>query len=95
MRLVAGFICVLVVTSTSAVRGETSGTCASEFTVPADAGMRLAVYSKPAEVNLVGTDTREIRVTCTLEDSARAGEVHVRFSQGRRDGPAFNYGRPK
>jgi hypothetical protein len=84
MRLVAGFVCLLVVTSASAVRSETSGTCASEFTVPADAGMRLAVYSKPAEVDLVGTDAREIRVTCRLDDSddsARAHEVHIRFAK--------------
>jgi hypothetical protein len=82
MRVLAGFVCLLVVTSASAARGETSGTCASGFTVPAEAGMRLAVYSKPAEVELVGTDQREIRVTCRLDDSddsARAGEVHIRF----------------
>ena len=41
--------------------------------------MRLAVYSKPAELNLVGTDQREIRVTCTMDDSTRADEVHIRF----------------
>jgi hypothetical protein len=94
MKLVAGFICVLVVTSASAVRGETSGTCASEFTVPADAGMRLAVYSKPAEVELVGTDEREIRVTCTVEDSARAGEVHIRFRKNDGTGQLSITGGP-
>jgi len=51
--------------------------------VPAEAGTRLAIYSKPAELNLVGTDEREIRVTCTVEDSARADEVRVQF---RKDG---------
>ena len=84
MRLVAGFVCLLVVTSASVARGETSGTCASAFTVAAEAGTRLAVDSKPAEVNLVGTDEREIRVTCTVEDSARADEVHIRFH--KKDG---------
>src|ERR1700692_477806 len=82
MRVLAGFVCLLVVSSASAAGGETSGTCASGFTVPADAGMRLAVYSKPAEVDLVGTDQREIRVTCRLEnsdESPRANEVFIRF----------------
>jgi len=89
MRLAAGFVCLLVATSASALRGETSGTCASGFTVPAEAGMRLSVYSKPAEVELVGTDEREIRVSCRLDDlddSARAHEVHIRFRKS--DGAA-------
>src|ERR1700676_1852745 len=77
MKLVAGLVCVFAMTA--AARGETSGTCASGLTVPAEAGMRLAVYSKPAEVNLVGTDERGIRVRCTVEDSARADEVHIQF----------------
>jgi hypothetical protein len=82
MKVLAGFVCLLLVASASAARGETSGTCASGFIVPADAGMRLNVYSKPAEVELVGTDAREIRVTCRLgDDSDRASEVHIRFSK--------------
>jgi hypothetical protein len=84
MKVLAGFVCLLAVASAPVARSETSGTCASGFTVPADAGMRLNVYSKPAEVELVGTDAREIRVTCRLgdsDDAARADEVHIRFSK--------------
>ena len=97
MKLAAGFVCVLMVTSAVALWGDTSGTCASAFSVPADAGMRLAVYSKSAEVNLVGTDEREIRVSCTLDDSKRADEVRIRFRKNDgtgqleiTDGPSNN-----
>jgi hypothetical protein len=82
MKLVAGLFCVLMATSASTAQGENEGTCANAFMVPAEAGMRLFVYSKPAEVDLVGTDGREIRVTCRLgdsDDSWRAGEVRIRF----------------
>src|ERR1700738_2943345 len=96
MKLVAGFVCVLVMmTSASAARSETSGTCASTFTVPADAGMRLAVYSKPAEVNLVGTDQREIRVSCTLDEPSRAEEVRIRFRRGDGTGHLEITGGPR
>jgi hypothetical protein len=79
MKVLGGFVCGLVMTAAVAARGESDGTCASGFSVPAEAGMRLAVSSRPAEVNLVGTDQREIRVTCTLEDEYDAGRVHIRY----------------
>ena len=48
------------------------------LTVPADAGLRLAVFSRSAEVNLVA-DQREIRVTCRLDDQDDARRVHIRY----------------
>ena len=87
MRALAGFICVLLATAAGAARGEgqardLQATCADGLTVPADAGMRLAVFARPAEVNLVGTDTREIRVTCKLDDEDRAKHVRIRYRGG-------------
>jgi hypothetical protein len=79
MKLLAGFVCLLVVTTASAAHGENDGTCASGLTVPAEAGMRLAIDSKPAGIDLVGTDAREIRVTCTVRESARAQEVRIHY----------------
>jgi hypothetical protein len=67
------------------------------LTVPAEAGTRLAVYSKPAEVDLVGTDGREIRVTCRLDDSDDSARVHIRYRKDDgtgelsiTDGPSNN-----
>lgn len=65
--------------------------------MPAEAGMRLAVYSKPAEVDLVGTDAREIRVTCRLDnsdESPRASEVHIRFQRTDGEGKLSITGGP-
>ena len=82
MRALTGLTCLLMAAGVVGARGETSGTCENAFSVPADAGMRLMVYSRPAEVDLVGTDTREIRVTCKLDDEDRAGRVHIRYRNG-------------
>ena len=87
----------MIVTSASAARGENDGTCESGLTVPAEAGMRLAIDSKPAGIELVGTDAREIRITCTLPESGRAHEVRIRYRRsggtgqlGITDGPSNN-----
>ncbi len=81
MKRVAGLICLLLLTGASAASAETSGTCANPFTAPADAGMRLAVFSRSAEVIVVGSDEREVKVTCTVGDSSRADEMHVRYER--------------
>ena len=84
MKLLGGFVCLLAVTTATAALCESSGTCASGLTVPVEAGMRLAIDSKPAELDVEGTDAREMRITCTLNDTERAGEVRIRFHA--RDG---------
>jgi hypothetical protein len=94
MRVLAGFVCLLVVSSASVARGENDGTCASGLTVPADAGMRLAIDSKPAGIDLVGTDAREIRITCTVQESARAHEVHIRYRKSGGTGQLAITGGP-
>jgi hypothetical protein len=79
MKVVTGLVCVLMTAAgTSAARGE-AASCAEGLTVPADAGLRLAVSSRSAEVNLVGTDQRQIRVTCRLDDEDDARRVHIRY----------------
>ena len=98
MRSLAGFICVLLATAAT-TRGEgqirdVQTTCADGLTVPADAGMRLAVFARPAEVNLVGTDTREIRVTCKLDDEDRANHVRIRYHGGDGKGELAIRGGP-
>ncbi|KAA6456906.1 hypothetical protein DYQ86_23955 [Acidobacteria bacterium AB60] len=37
------------------------------------------MYSRSAEVNLVGTDSREIRVTCKLDHEEEAGRVRIAY----------------
>jgi hypothetical protein len=99
MKPLAGLICVVLATATAAARSEgqmrdAQATCADGLTVPADAGMRLAVFARPAEVNLVGTDTREIRVTCKLDDEDRASRVSIRYRGGDGKGELAIKGGP-
>src|SRR5579863_6011251 len=79
MKALTGLVCMLVAAAgTSTAFGE-AGNCVDGLTVPADAGLRLAVFSRSAEVNLVGTDQREIRVTCRLDYQDDARRVHIRY----------------
>ena len=94
MKVLGGLICLLAMTAGVAAHGESEGTCASGLAVPADAGLRLAVESRSAEVNLVGTDAREIRVTCRLEDEDRASRVHIRYRSNSGKGELAITGGP-
>ena len=78
MRVAAGLMGVLMAASTAGA--QEAGTCASGITIPADAGMRLAIGSRSSGMDIEGTDAREIRVTCTMRDEDRADEVHLRLS---------------
>jgi hypothetical protein len=95
MKVLTGLVCMLVTAAGAAgARGETTGTCADVFTVSAEAGMRLVVFSRSAEVNLVGTDQREIRVTCKLDDQDDARRVHIRYRGGDGKGELAITGGP-
>lgn len=99
MRALTGFVCVLMATALAGARSgspvhETQGTCADGLTLPADAGIRLAVFARPAEVNFVGTDAREIRVTCKLDDADSASRVRIRYRGGDGKGELVIKGGP-
>lgn len=79
MRLGFGFVCLLVLAGSAAARADDSGTCAAPFSVPAEAGMRLQIGTRSAEIEVQGTDGQQLRISCTLDDTARAGEVRFRF----------------
>lgn len=78
MRSLIGLVCLGMAACGLSARGQ-SGTCAAPFAAPSETGMRLMVGARSAEVDLVGTDQRQIRVTCTLDDAARAAEVQIRL----------------
>jgi hypothetical protein len=94
MRLTSAFACLLALGGTYAAPAQTSGTCAAPITLPAQAGMRLAIQSKPAEVDLIGTDQPGLRISCTLEDESRADEVQIRFDRTGDTGQLRIHGGP-
>lgn len=66
---------------TVAAFAQTSGTCAAPMTLPFPTSSRLEIESKPAEVDVTGTDQPGLRISCTLDDESRAGEVQIRFER--------------
>lgn len=94
MKVLAGFVCVLIGASSAVARGDDAGSCASPFAVKAEAGMRLAIDSKSAGVDVVGTENREIRVSCTLDDPDRAHEVKIRYRPSGSNGELSISGGP-
>src|ERR1700756_1943430 len=79
MKVVTGLVCVLMTAAGGSTASAEASNCVEGLIVPADAGLRLAVLSRSAEGNLVGTDQREIRVTCRLDDQDDARRVHIRY----------------
>ena len=79
MKSLIGFVCLSALACSLAARAQDSGTCAAAFTAPVESGMKLAIGSRSAEIDIVGTEKNEIGITCTLGDPSRAGEVRIRF----------------
>jgi hypothetical protein len=65
----------------SAAIAQITGTCATPFSSPARAGLSLTIVSRSGEVDIVGSAQQGIRVTCTLEDTDEAKNVHIQFEQ--------------
>src|SRR5271165_677300 len=81
MRFLHLFSAVVAMGSAYAGMAETTGSCAAPFTVPAQAGMSLTIESRSGEIVVTGTDGPGLRVECTLSESDRASEVHIRFEK--------------
>lgn len=74
-------ILLLMLAGTCGGFAQNSGTCAAPVAFPAKAGMTITIESRSGEVDIVGSDQAGVRVSCTLNDSERSGEVRIRFEQ--------------
>jgi hypothetical protein len=81
MTILQSGILLLMLAGACGGFAQSSGTCAAPVAFPAKAGMTLTIESRSGEVDIVGSDQDGVRVSCTLNDSERAGEVHIRFEQ--------------
>lgn len=72
---------VLVLAGAWSALAQNSATCATPASFPARSGMTLTIESRSGEVDIVGSDQLGVRVSCTLDDQDRAGEVHIQFEQ--------------
>jgi hypothetical protein len=60
---------------------QSSDTCAAPFSAPLRPGITLTIESRSGEVDVVGSDQQGVRVTCKLDDTDRAKDVHIEFEQ--------------
>jgi hypothetical protein len=65
---------------------QTQATCGSSLDAPLRSRGTLTIESRPAGLEIVGTDRDTIHVSCTTDDVDRAEQVHVRFSAIVDDG---------
>jgi len=65
--------------------GQTEVDCGQTLDAPLHARASLTIDSRPAALEIAGTDKESIHVTCTADDSATAQRVRLRFS-GTPDG---------
>jgi hypothetical protein len=80
MRLLcAGATAALVFCSVAGF-AETVGDCDHPIEAPLRSRAALVIESRPAGVEIVGTDADEIRVSCTVDHSDSTQDVELRFS---------------
>ena len=89
---VTGIMKILWVAATAALLacnlsgfGQTEVDCGQTLDAPLHARASLTIDSRPAALEIAGTDKESIHVTCTADDSATAQRVRLRFS-GTPDG---------
>ncbi|HTW49517.1 MAG TPA: hypothetical protein VMD92_16300 [Acidobacteriaceae bacterium] len=66
--------------------GQAKTACGPTLNAPLHANAALTIASSPAGLEVVGTDTDTLRVTCTTGDQERGREVHLRYSGGADGG---------
>ncbi|HTM17128.1 MAG TPA: hypothetical protein VL135_09495 [Terracidiphilus sp.] len=68
--------------------GQTTATCDQTLTAPLHARSLLGIESRPAGLEIVGTDEETIRVTCDARngDNANASRIRLRFSPNATGG---------
>jgi len=62
------------------------GDCGHPLQAPLRARAELSIDARPAGIEIVGSDTETIRVSCTVGDSGRAQDVKLRFNGGDESG---------
>lgn len=80
MRSVCCAAAVGFLTCTLAGFGETRASCGETVSRPLQSRANLMIDSKPAGLEIVGTDQEGIRVSCTAGDDETARDVVLHFS---------------
>lgn len=78
MRLVCAGAAAALLVASAAGWAETVGDCDHPIEAPLRSRAALVIESRPAGVEIVGTDAETIRVSCTVDGSGQ--DVELRFS---------------
>lgn len=80
MRLVCYAMGVALLACNIAGYAETKVPCGQTLSRPLQSRAELTIESRPAGLQIVGTDREELRVSCTAADDATAEKVALHFS---------------
>ena len=87
MRFSLAITCAVLLSGVSGF-GQTTATCDQTLTAPLHARSLLGIESRPAGLEIVGTDEETIRVTCDARngDNGNARRIRLRFSPNATGG---------
>ena len=82
MKILCAAACTIWLACNPAGFGQTQTPCEQAVDAPLHARATLTIDSRPAGLEIVGTDKETLHVTCTTDDPERARHVKLRYSGG-------------
>jgi hypothetical protein len=73
---------------------QTEGACGQTLDAPLRSRALLSIDSRPAGLEIVGTDREGIHLSCTARDVDNAGDIRIRLSGNQDDGKLTITGGP-
>jgi hypothetical protein len=86
MKMLCATAGAVLLTCNLANLAEAETACGQTLEAPLRSRAALTVDSRPAGLEIVGTDRAVIHVSCTTRDSEEAEQIHLRFSGNQDDG---------
>jgi hypothetical protein len=77
-------LCLLA--SSLAVHGEVTGTCEQKFEAKFQPGGEIRLQIRSADIELTGSDSPVVRVTCELKHDEDASDITIRFTADGNSG---------
>jgi hypothetical protein len=80
MKTLGIAVCVTLFSCSVVALSQSDVTCGQTLNAALNPGSKLAIDSRPAGIEIVGTDQEGIHVSCTADDMESARDIHLRFS---------------
>jgi hypothetical protein len=85
MRILSAAACALVLAWNLSGLAQAQSPCGQTLDAPLRPRAVLRVHSRPADLEIVGTDQAAIHVSCTSGDEGEAQHIHMRFHGNEDD----------